>query len=143
MNIVKEKSRWKSIRKEFAELNSQFFGEGKLSKEEYEGIDKKINSMNNNFNNVILKSLLVHYNYPLNDFDDLTLKFRNVLLHGSIEIEKFAGRNPEDYLFELSMNLHKLCCAIALLMSGYKGYIINNRKLYDFPNSYKAFIKIG
>lgn len=143
MNIVKDKPKWKSIRKEFAELNSHFLREGRLSKEEYEGTDKKINSMNNNFNNVILKSLLVHYNYPLNDFDDLTLKFRNVLLHGSIEIEKFAGRNPEDYLFELSMNLHKLCCAIALLMSGYKGYIINNRKLYDFPNSYKAFIKIG
>ena len=143
MNIVKDKPRWKSIRKKFAELNSQLLEEGKLNAEEYDGIDKKINSMNNNFNNVILRSLLVHYRYPLNAFDELTLKLRNVLLHGSIEIDKFVGRKPEDYLFELSMNLHKLCCAIALLMSGYKGYIINNRKLYDFPNSYKAFIRIG
>lgn len=143
MNIVKDKTRWKSIRKKFAGLNSQLIEEGLLNAVEYDGIDKKINSMNNNFNNVILKSLLVHYHYPLNAFDELTLKLRNVLLHGSIEIDKFAGRKPEDYLFELSMNLHKLCCAIALLMSGYKGYIINNRKLYDFPNSYKAFIRIG
>lgn len=143
MNIVKDKPRWKSIRKKFAELNSQLLEEGKLNAEEYDGIDKKINSMNNNFNNVILRSLLVHYRYPLNAFDELTLKLRNVLLHGSIEIDKFVGRKPEEYLFELSMNLHKLCCAIALLMSGYKGYIINNRKLYDFPNSYKAFIRIG
>lgn len=141
--IVKDKPRWKAVRKEFAGLNSRLLEKGDLNADEHEGMDKKINSMNNNFNNVILKSLLVHYHYPLCPFDDLTLKLRNVLLHGSIEIEKFAGRKPEDYLFELSMNLHKLCCAIALLMSGYKGYIINNRKLYDFPNSHKAFIKIG
>ncbi len=143
MNIVKDKSGWKSIRKIFAGLNSKLLREGLLKDDEYDGIDKKINSMNNNFNNVILKSLLVHYHYPLDAFDELTLKLRNALLHGSIEIEKFAERKPEDYLLELSMNLHKLCCAIALLMSGYKGYIINNRKLYDFPNSYKAFIRIG
>lgn len=141
--IVKDKPRWKAIRKEFAGHNSRLLEEGKLNAEEYDGMDRKINSMNNNFNNMILKSLLVHYHYPLSPFDDLTLKLRNVLLHGSIEIDKFAGRKPEDYLFELSMNLHKLCCSIALLMTGYKGYIVNNRKLYDFPNSYKAFIKIG
>lgn len=28
-------------------------------------------------------------------------------------------------------------------MSGFEGYIINNRKLYGYAGSYKAFIRIG
>lgn len=143
MVIIKDKGRWKSIRQEFAELNINLLEKGMIDVEEKVGMDKKINSMNNNFNNVVLRSLLDYYQYPITQFDDLTLHLRNVLLHGSIEIDKFKGRKQEDYLFELSMNLHKLCCAIALLMSGYNGYIINNRKLYGFDSSCKSFIKIG
>ena len=143
LNIIKKKSTWREVRKAFKGLNADMKEKGKLNDEEYNGIEKKIDTMNNNFNNVILRALLDYYHYPMRQFDELTLHLRNVLLHGSIYIDKFKGRKPEDYLFELSINLHKLCCAIALLMSGYEGYIINNRKLYGFAGSYKAFIKIG
>lgn len=143
LNIIKKKSTWRETRTSFGELNARLKEDGKLNDEEYGGLGKKIDTMNNNFNNVILRALLDYYHYPIRQFDELTLHLRNVLLHGSIYIEKFKGREPDNYLFELSINLHKLCCAIALLMSGYEGYIINNRKLYGFAGSYKAFIKIG
>ena len=114
-----------------------------ITEVEKEDIVKKIDSMNRAFNSEKLRALLEYYRYPIKQFDDLTLFLRNLLLHGSIQFKKIPGRKPEDYLFELSMNLHKLCCSIALLMSGYKGYIVNNRKMYGCANSYKAFIRIG
>ena len=114
-----------------------------ISAEEKQSVKKKIENLNKAFNSEKLRALLEYYHYPLRQFDELTLLLRNLLLHGNIKFKVLKGRHPVDYLFELSMNLHKLCCAIALLMSGYKGYIVNNRKLYGFPNSYKAFIRIG
>ncbi len=114
-----------------------------ITANERESLKSKIGDMNRQFNSEKLRSLLIYYHFPIRSFDKLTLDLRNLLLHGNIYFKKLQGRTPDDYLFELSMNLHKLCCSIALLMSGYRGYIINNRKLYGFANSYKAFIRIG
>ena len=141
--IITRKKDWKQVLKRFKALSQELFQQQVITESEKKDIDKKIETMNKAFNSEKLRALLVHYKYPIKQFDDLTLFLRNLLLHGNISFDLIKDRKPEDYLFELSMNLHKLCCAIALLMSGYKGYIINNRKLYDFPNSYKAFIRIG
>lgn len=141
--IITRKKDWKQVLKRFKALSQELFQQQVITESEKKDIDKKIESMNKAFNSEKLRALLVHYKYPIKQFDDLTLFLRNLLLHGNISFDLIKDRKPEEYLFELSMNLHKLCCAIALLMSGYKGYIINNRKLYDFPNSYKAFIRIG
>lgn len=141
--IITRKKDWKQVLKRFRALSQELFQQQVITESEKKDIDKKIETMNKAFNSEKLRALLVHYKYPIKQFDDLTLFLRNLLLHGNISFDLIKDRKPEDYLFELSMNLHKLCCAIALLMSGYKGYIINNRKLYDFPNSYKAFIRIG
>ena len=141
--IISRKKDWKQVLKRFKALSLELYQQQVITESEKKDIEKKIESMNKAFNSEKLRALLVYYKYPIKQFDDLTLFLRNLLLHGNISFDLIKERKPEVYLFELSMNLHKLCCAIALLMSGYKGYIINNRKLYDFPNSYKAFIRIG
>ena len=142
-HIINDKKAWKEVRKRFKALSAELCTQQIITEKEKADIEKKVESMNKAFNSEKLRALLEYYHYPLRQFDDLTLFLRNLLLHGSIKFKVLNGREPEDYLFELSMNLHKLCCSIALLMSGYKGYIINSRKLYDYPNSYKAFIRIG
>lgn len=141
--IINNKETWKKVKKRFMTLTKELCEEQIISDQERQDVEKKLENMNKAFNSEKLRSLLEYYHYPLRKFDELTLYLRNLLLHGSIKIKKLKDREPEDYLFELSMNLHKLCCSIALLMSGYKGYIINNRKTYNCPNSYKAFIRIG
>lgn len=142
-HIINDKKAWKQVKKRFNALTEELCKQQIISEDEKKSIKTKIENMNKAFNSEKLRALLVFYNYPIRQFDELTLMLRNLLLHGNIKFKVLNGRQPEDYLFELSMNLHKLCCAIALLMSGYKGYIVNNRKLYDYPNSYKAFIRIG
>lgn len=142
-NIVKNKASWKQVHKRFRILIQELAQEQLISDKEKKDLEKKIDSINKAFNSEKLRSLLMYYRYPMRLFDELTLFLRNLLLHGSIKFKVLKGREPEDYLFELSMNLHKLCCSIALLMAGFKGYIINNRKLYGFSGSYKAFIRIG
>lgn len=142
-HIINDKKTWKEVKKRFNALTEELCRQQVISAEEKQLVKKKIENMNKAFNSEKLRALLEYYHYPLRQFDELTLLLRNLLLHGNIKFKVLKGRHPEDYLFELSMNLHKLCCAIALLMSGYKGYIVNNRKLYGFPNSYKAFIRIG
>ena len=142
-HIINDKKAWKNVKKRLNALIAELCEQEVITEKEKADIKKKIESMNKAFNSEKLRALLEYYHYPLRQFDDLTLFLRNLLLHGSIKFKVLKGREPEDYLFELSMNLHKLCCAIALLMSGYKGYIVNNRKLYDYANSYKVFIRIG
>ena len=142
-SIIDRKISWKTVRKRFLALADDLCHQSVITEIEKGDIVKKIDSMNRAFNSEKLRALLEYYRYPIKQFDDLTLFLRNLLLHGSIQFKKIPGRKPEDYLFELSMNLHKLCCSIALLMSGYKGYIVNNRKMYGYANSYKAFIRIG
>lgn len=141
--IIGRKKDWKTTRKRFQALSEELCQQHVITEAEKKDIDKKINSMNNAFNSEKLRALLEHYHYPLRMFDELTLFLRNLLLHGNISFDLIKNRKPEDYLFELSINLHKLCCSTALLMSGYEGYIVNNRKYYGFAGSYKAFIKIG
>ena len=142
-HIINDKRAWKEVKKRFNAMITELCKQKIITENEMTSVKKKIENMNKTFNSEKLRALLVYYHYPLRQFDDLTLILRNLLLHGSIHFKKIPGRKPEDYLFELSMNLHKLCCSIALLMSGYKGYIVNNRKLYDYANSYKVFIRIG
>lgn len=141
--IISRKKDWKVTMKRFLALSEDLCQQQVITEAEKKDIGKKINSMNNAFNSEKLRSLLEYYHYPLRQFDELTLFLRNLLLHGNINFDLIKDRKPEDYLFELSINLHKLCCATALLMSGYEGYIMNNRKYYGFASSYKAFIKIG
>ena len=141
--IIGRKRDWKTTMKRFLALSEELCQQQVITEAEKTDIDKKINSMNNAFNSEKLRALLEYYRYPLRKFDELTLFLRNLLLHGNISFGLIKNRKPEDYLFELSINLHKLCCATALLMSGYEGYIVNNRKYYGFAGSYKAFIKIG
>lgn len=142
-HIINDKKAWKEVKKRFDVLTEELCKQQIISAGEKKSVKTKIENMNKAFNSEKLRALLVYYHYPLRQFDELTLMLRNLLLHGNIKFKVLKGRTPEDYLFELSMNLHKLCCAIALLMSGYKGYIVNNRKLYGFAGSYKAFIRIG
>lgn len=142
-HVIKDKKAWKKVKKRFNTLTAELCDQKIITEEEKVDIKKKVESMNKAFNSEKLRALLEYYHYPLRQFDELTLFLRNLLLHGSINFKVLKGREPEDYLFELSINLHKLCCSIALLMSGYKGYIVNNRKLYDCLNSYKVFIRIG
>ena len=141
--IISRKKDWKVTLKRFLALSDELYQQQVITEAEKKDIDKKINSMNNAFNSEKLRSLLEYYHYPLRQFDELTLFLRNLLLHGNINFDLIKSRRLEDYLFELSVNLHKLCCATALLMSGYEGYIVNNRKYYGFAGSYKVFIKIG
>lgn len=141
--IITRKKDWKTTLKRFRALTEELYKQEVITEEEKRDLDKKIESMNRAFNSEKLRALLEYYHYPLKQFDELTLVLRNLLLHGSISFDLIKNRKPEDYLFELSINLHKLCCATALLMSGYEGYILNNRKLYGFAKSYKAFIRIG
>lgn len=141
--IIGRKKDWKTTRAHFIALSDELCQQQVITEVEKKDIDKKINSMNNAFNSEKLRALLEYYHYPLRMFDELTLFLRNLLLHGNISFDLIKNRKPEDYLFELSINLHKLCCATALLMSGYEGYIVNNRKYYGFAGSYKSFIRIG
>lgn len=141
--IIGRKKDWKITRKRFIALSDELCDNNVITEAEKKDIDKKINSMNSAFNSEKLRALLEFYHYPIRKFDELTLFLRNLLLHGNINFDLIKTRKPEDYLFELSINLHKLCCATALLMSGYEGYIVNNRKYYGFADSFKAFIKIG
>lgn len=141
--IIGRKRDWRATRKRFIILSDELCQQQVITEREKKEIEKKINSMNKAFNSEKLRALLEYYHYPLRKFDELTLFLRNLLLHGNISFDLIKNRKPEDYLFELSINLHKLCCATALLMSGFEGYIVNNRKYYGFAGSYKAFIRIG
>ena len=130
------------LKPRFVSLVEGIGKEGKITPEETGNLLKKVNSMNNGFNSDKLRALLVYFNYPLDKFDDITLDARNTMLHGSVHPKHMKKSELENNLFQLSINLHKLCCSIALLMAGYKGYIINNRKYYGFDETCKAFIKI-
>lgn len=141
--IIRDKKTWRRLKARFKAVVKELYEEGALSGDENKNIIKKIDTMNKAFNSDKLQALLRYYHYPMRQFDELTLFLRNLLLHGNIHFKVIKGREPEDYMTELSLNLHKLCCAIALLMSGFEGYIINNRKLYGYAGSYKAFIRIG
>lgn len=141
--IVANKKAWDKIRTRMNSTLQELLKEGIINTNECGDFEKKVNDMNKNFNSEKLKSLLLYFNYPLTNFDNLTLHLRNPLLHGSIIFDKLKNNPEEDNLFQLSLNLHKLCCATALLMSGFKGYIVNNRNFYGYPNSGSAFIKIG
>ena len=131
------------IKEKFTEVLSAFVKKGVLNEKDQDNFQKKINSMNKNFNSDRLKALLLYYKYPLSKFDLITLDARNTLLHGSIHPKQLNKSETDTNLLQLSLNLHKLCCALALLVSGYKGYILNNRKLYGFDKSCKSFIKIS
>lgn len=126
----------------FNSLIDELCDKEEITSDEANKLKKKVNSMNNGFNSDKLRALLVHYNYPLCKFDETTLSARNVFLHGSIHPNGLDKSKTESNLFQLSMNLHMLCCSIALLMSGFRGYVINNRKLYGFDKTCKAFVKL-
>lgn len=141
-NLI-DKTLWEDeIKPLFVSVLEKIGNEDKITLEEKDNLMKKINSMNNSFNSDKLRALLVYFKYPLDKFDDITLNARNTMLHGSIHPKHMERANLENNLFQLSINLHKLCCSIALLMAGYEGYIINNRKYYGFDKTCKSFIKI-
>ena len=135
------KTAWKIIRPKLENLCEEQRLANKINPNECDYLKQKIQSLNNGFNSDKLKSLLEYYNYPLTDSDYDVIKFRNPLLHGDIKIRKMNGTDF-DNLFSLSLRLHKLCCSIPLLMAGYRGYILNNCKLYGYDSG-KAFIKLG
>lgn len=139
--LIQDPELWEKVRNRFLDITHELFESGLLDVDEKDKIEKKINGMNSNFNAEKLKALLEYYKYPLTKFDYLTLSLRNPLLHGNVKLKKMKG-DTADNLIELSLNLHKLCCSIALLMADYKGYIINNRNLCGFNNSGTAFIRI-
>lgn len=130
------------LKPRFVSLLEDIAKEGIVTSDEMENLLKKVNSMNHGFNSDKLRALLVYFNYPLDKFDDITLDARNTMLHGSVHPKHMKRSELETNLFQLSINLHKLCCSIALLMAGYEGYIINNRKYYGFDKTCKSFIRI-
>lgn len=130
------------LKPRFVSLVEEIEKEGIVTPVEKENLLKKVNSMNHGFNSDKLRALLVYFNYPLDKFDDITLDARNTMLHGSVHPKHMNKSELEANLFHLSINLHKLCCSIALLMAGYEGYIINNRKYYGFDKTCKSFIRI-
>ena len=133
---------WKFIHKELKELAKCHFEKGEITLDEKDFLFKKFDSLNKGFNSDKLTSLLLYYKYPLTESDYKAINYRNILLHGNIDIKQMKGSNF-DKLFQVSLRLHKLCCSIPLLMAGYNGYIINNCKLYGYENTVKSFIKIG
>lgn len=130
------------LKPRFVSLVEEIGKEGKITPEETENLLKKVNSMNHGFNSDKLRALLVFFKYPLDKFDGITLDARNTMLHGSVHPKHMKKSELENNLFQLSINLHKLCCSVALLMAGYEGYIINNRKYYGFDKTCKSFIRI-
>lgn len=140
--VIKDTNRANQAIEKLKNTLEDLLGTQIITNEEKTMLEVKINKINDTFNSEKLKALLEHYNYPLTAFDKLSLSLRNPLLHGSINFKKLKGNTPDDNLFQLSLNLHKLCCAMALLMAGFDGYIINNRDIYGFPKSGTAFIRI-
>ena len=133
---------WKFIHKELKELAENHFEKGEITLDEKDFLLKKFDHLNNGFNSDKLSSLLLYYEYPLTNLDNEAIKYRNTFLHGNINIKKMKG-SDFDKLLQVSLILHKLCSSIPLLMAGYKGYIINNCKLYGYKNTGKTFLKIG
>lgn len=118
---------------------------GKINEAEYGGLAKRIDQLNEAFNSDKLKFMLERFNYPFTKDDTTTLKLRNTLLHGSINInnKNFRKYGESGSLFKVALIFHKLSLSVPLLMAGYHSYIINNAKAYGFENSCKSFIKIG
>lgn len=133
------------VKKAVAELLKQSRDNGDINQEEYDAMTKRVDQLNEAFNSDKLRSLLKHYDYPLTPDDDTTIKLRNTLLHGSINIrhKNFSVYGESGALFKTALIYHKLCLSIPLLMAGYHGYIINNAKAYGFDKTCKSFIKIG
>lgn len=140
--VIKDTNRANQAIEKLKNTLEDLLGTQIITNEEKTKLEVKINKINDTFNSEKLKALLEHYNYPLTAFDKLSLSLRNPLLHGSITFNKLKKYTPDNNLFQLSLNLHKLCCAMALLMAGFDGYIINNRDIYGFPKSGSAFIRI-
>lgn len=132
---------WAKMLPMLERVSYEQMSDGLITQEEHNFFKKKLESLNRPFNSDKLTSLLEHFGYPLTSADYDAIKFRNPLLHGDIKIKKMKGTDF-DKLFSLSLRLHKLCCSIPLLMAGYKGYILNNCKLYGYDTSCKAFIKL-
>lgn len=140
--IKLSKKSWKYVRPLLEQVSEKGLSDKKITTQEYEFLNKKLSSLNDEFNADKLPALLEYFHFPLTEFDRGAIKFRNPLLHGDINIKKMQGSDFEK-LFSLSLRLHKLCCSIPLLMAGFDGYILNNCKLYGFENTCKSFIKIG
>ena len=133
---------WEKMLPILENISEEQMSTGLITQEEHDFFKKKLESLNRPINSDKLTSLLEHFGYPLTSADYDAIKFRNPLLHGDIKIKKMKGTDF-DKLFSLSLRLHKLCCSIPLLMAGYKGYILNNCKLYGYDTSCKAFIKLS
>lgn len=126
------------------DLLKQSKDDGALNQTEYDSMCKRVEQLNEAFNSDKLRSLLKYYNYPLTIDDDVTIKLRNTLLHGSINIKdkKFSIYGESGALFKTALIFHKLCLSIPLMMAGYHGYIINNAKAFGFDKTCKSFIKL-
>lgn len=110
----------------------------KEDKKEYEAtysrILTKFYNFNNGTNNKKLTEPFSQYGYKLTkEEEELILVHRNKFLHG----DDFSDINL-DYefefreLFHISMKLEKLIAVLLLKASDYKGYIMNNAKIYEY-----------
>lgn len=118
---------------------------GCINEVQHKGMSTRTEQLNEAFNSDKLRFMLEKFNYPLSAEDNATLKIRNPLLHGSINIKNkyFKKYGESGALFKVALMFHKLSLSVPLLMAGYHGYIINNAKAYGFDNTCKSFIKIG
>lgn len=143
-----DKDKWeKKVKPALDKVLDDFAQEGLITCDERDNLQKKIRSANQAFNTDKLDSLLKYYNYPLSEEDKQALKDRNSFLHGSLDVknkkaDKISISDLSDNVFSTSLIFHKLCCSTVLLMSGFKGYIVNNNLLYGLTNKGTGFIKI-
>jgi hypothetical protein len=101
----------------------------KLSEEQFDFLDKKINSLNNPTNKDTLKLPFEWLGYNLSEEELTCIDYRNLSLHGILPIEK--DEDEIDKLFYVNLMMHKLCSVLILKLAGFEGYIINNIKLHE------------
>lgn len=100
----------------------------------YSILNKRIDGgvLNRQANASKLTDAFSKYGYNLSKIEKDCIDKRNPIFHGA-DVGADVGLEAQfNYLFHLSVVLHKLCCILLLKQAEFDNYIINNAVLYGF-----------
>lgn len=96
------------------------------------------NELDKSVNQNKITTAFAEVGYTLSKIEEKCIEKRNPIFHGADIIKRGTLEEKTDYLFHLSLVLHKLCNILLLKLAGFKGYVINNAVLYGFSKEIDA-----
>lgn len=114
-----------------------------IEKDKRELLENHIDNLNKTTNKQKLSGPFEKFHYELSSDEADVIELRNKFLHGSIATDSIGNfEKAFDDLQYYTLMMERLCGILLLKNAGYKGYIINQVKLYYPKRSKHAFISL-